>query len=158
MKEIQTGRDFEDLKTRVDKETELVEEARDLMKQLSQKNVQTLANEPGVTVMFDKINLETEEETEKFISETNEKDIEIKIEIPTAPLEEEINEDKIIGKDEQELTFKETMIKTEAFIKETMINTAAFIKEQESKQQQYERINAHNGQMVHSVCNRRKNP
>ena len=131
LNEIKTGQDFEDLKTRVDKETEILEDARFLLEQLSQKNVQTLANEPGVTIIFDEINFETEEENEKFISETNKKDIEIKIEIPTAPLEEEINEDKIIGKDEQELTFIETMIKTEAFIKETMINTATFIKEQE---------------------------
>ena len=41
-------------------------------------------NEPGLTVTFD---LETEEENEKFISETNKKDIEIKIEVSTAPLE-----------------------------------------------------------------------
>ena len=148
LNKIKTGRDIEDLRARVDKETAIVEDARGLMEQLSQKNIQSLLNKPGVTITFDKIDLETEEENEKFISETDKKDIEIKIEIPTAPSEEEINEDKIIEKDEPELTFKETMIKTEAFIKETMINTAAFIKEQESKKQQYERINAHNDRVM----------
>ena len=67
-------------------------------------------------IIFDKINLETEE-NEKFLSDTNKKDIEIKMEIPTAPAEDQIDNDNII-KDESDITFKETMIKTEAFIKE----------------------------------------
>ena len=40
------------------------------------------------------------------------------MEIPTASAEDQIDNDKIMEKDESEITFKETMIKTEAFIKE----------------------------------------
>ena len=45
LNKIKMGQDFEDLKTLVDKETEIVEEAKLIMEQLSQKNVKSLAND-----------------------------------------------------------------------------------------------------------------
>ena len=44
---------------------------------------------------FDEIKFETEEENEKFISEVNKKGIEIKMEIPTAPEEDQIDDIEI---------------------------------------------------------------
>ena len=58
------------------------------MEKLSHKNAKLLADNPKVLTLFDDIEFETEEETEKFISETIKKDIEIKMEIPTAPEED----------------------------------------------------------------------
>ena len=43
---------------------------------------------PDIYVLYEDIKFETEEETERFISETNAKNIEIKMEIPSAPEEE----------------------------------------------------------------------
>ena len=107
-----SANDIEDLRDRVNKESEIVKEAKNLIKQLTEKNIQTMLKEKGICT-FD-----YENEDKDFIPKTEE--IEIKMEIPSAPSEEVSFKDKIIKESKQKVPFKESMIKTEVVIEENM--------------------------------------
>ena len=89
-------KEIEDLKIRVNNETDMVEAAKDLIYKLTRKNARMLMNDPNALMFYDEIKLETEEQNEKFVSDTKKKEIEIKMEVPTAPEEDQITPDVII--------------------------------------------------------------
>ena len=92
-------------------------------------------NIPKDSSPYEDIKFETEEEIEKFISETNKKHIEIKMEIPSAPEEEyEDLEENGIAENLEEEEYSDD--------KET------FEDEENLEHQSYENVNEHNRKML----------
>ena len=87
-----TDQEIAELKLKMDEETKILNEAKTMMNTLSQKNAAILAKDPNILTFFNEIKFETEEENEKFISELNKKGIEIKMETPTSPEEDQIDD------------------------------------------------------------------
>ena len=73
---------------------------------------------------YEEIKLEMEEQNEKFIAETNGKNIEIKMEIPTAPKEEEITSSTVF-QNVSDPKIPNVLVKTE-FIESKRPVTEAF--------------------------------
>ena len=105
------------LKILVDTEVSLLIELKDLLELLKQKNIRLIRDDPepkeNTLNFYEKIKLETEEQNEKFIAETNGKNIEIKMEIPTAPEEDEITSSAVF-QDVSDSKIPNVFIKTEA--------------------------------------------
>ena len=89
---------------------------------------------------YEEIKFETEEEIEKFISETNEKHIEIKMEIPSAPEEEyeDLEENGIAENLDEE---------------EDSDDKESFEDEENLEQQSYESINEHKFTLLPEIEN-----
>lgn len=139
---LDTEKEIEELKIRVNNETKVVEEANYLMEKISQKNAGILMNDPSTIAYFDEIKLEIEEQNEKFVSDTEKKGIEIKMEVPTAPAEDEITPD-ITNQNVQEVPAHEINNKID-----DIESVNSHEEEEESEMERMLRIHANNDRLL----------
>lgn len=121
--------DFSEIKFELEERIEVIEKANLVEEKPEQEYI------PEDSYPYEEIKFETEEEIEKFISETNEKHIEIKMEIPSAPEEEyeDREEDEIAENLEEE---------------EYLDDKEAFEDEENLEHQSYENVNEDNRKML----------
>ena len=92
--------DFSEIKLKLEERIDVIEKANLIEEKPEQEYI------PEDSYPYEDIKFETEEEVEKFISKTHEKNIEIKMEIPSAPEEETedlIKEEDLDDKEESDV-------------------------------------------------------
>ena len=147
---LNMDKEIEELKIRVNNETKIVEEANELMRKVSRKNARILMNDPNALVFYNEIELETEEQNEKFVSDTKKKEIEIKMEVPTAPEEDEVTPDITIQNVSEIEIPKAHSIPAHEIKNEIneLESDNSYVEKETSKLEQYKRINAKNDQIM----------
>jgi len=119
---------FSEIKFKLEEKIEVIEKANLIEEKPEQEYI------PEDSYPYEEIKFETEEEIEKFISETKEKHIEIKMEIPSAPEEEYEDQEEEIAENLEEEKYSD--------------DKEAFEDEENLEHQSYENVNEHNRKML----------
>ena len=142
----------------------MLEEVKVLLAQMNQQNVRQMRRDPDTVVFYEEIKLKMEEQNEKFVSDTKEKNIEIKMEVPTAPEEEQITPNIIIQNisetkipsvntkteiiESKELTTEDSTINEIKSEIDELDTPDSYVEKETSQMEQYQRINAHNDRVM----------
>ena len=142
--------EIRELKSLVISEFSLLRELKDLIDEMTQKNAKLPMDDSKSEIKlenfyYEEIKFETEEQSRKFISEMNNQDIEIKMETPTAPVEDEIISNALIYE------FSDSNIPTILVKSEIIESEEPITKISEPKPQEIEEITIDHSEIVHEI-------